>query len=127
MVCAGISVGGHTDLHVFQAGTVTGERWDEILDPYVCPYAGVIGNDFMLKDENARPYRAVVVEERLEGLGLELMEWPARSPDPNPIDVLKCRQKWKQKMLLAQLHLIYFLSLAPQNMVLSFFQNMLQE
>ncbi len=60
MVWAGISLGGYTDLHMFQGGTVTGVRYrDEILDPYVCPYAGAIGNDFILMDGNARPHRAV--------------------------------------------------------------------
>ncbi|GFY07310.1 transposable element Tcb2 transposase [Trichonephila clavipes] len=88
MVWAGISLGGHTDLHVFQGGTVTGVRyWDEILDPYIHPYAGAIGNDFILMD-NARPHRAVIVEEYLEGLCLEQMEWLARSPDLSPIENL---------------------------------------
>ncbi len=44
---------------------------EEILDPYVRPYAGAIGNDFILMNDNARHHRAVVVEEYLEGLGLE--------------------------------------------------------
>ncbi|GFV31838.1 uncharacterized protein TNCV_2105881 [Trichonephila clavipes] len=77
---AGISLGGHTDLHVFHGGTVTGLRYrDEILDPYVRPYAAAIGNDFILMDDNARPHRAWIVEEYLEDHGLERMEWPARS------------------------------------------------
>ncbi|GFY36452.1 transposable element Tcb2 transposase [Trichonephila clavipes] len=81
----GISLGGHTDLHVFHGGTVTGLRYrDEILDPY----AAAIGNDFILMDDNARPYRARIVEEYLEDHGLERMEWPARSPDLNPIEHL---------------------------------------
>ncbi|GFW75125.1 transposable element Tcb2 transposase [Trichonephila clavipes] len=55
LVWAGISLGGHTDLHVFHGGTVTGLRYrDEILDPYVRPYAAAIGNDFILMDGNAR-------------------------------------------------------------------------
>ncbi|GBM73988.1 hypothetical protein AVEN_121796-1 [Araneus ventricosus] len=63
MVWAGISLGGHTELHVFHAGTMTGVRYrDEILDPYVRPYTGAIGKDFILMDDNARPHRAVVVE-----------------------------------------------------------------
>ncbi|GFX98395.1 transposable element Tcb2 transposase [Trichonephila clavipes] len=38
MVWAGISLNSHTDLHVFQGGTLTGVRyWDEIIDPYVYP------------------------------------------------------------------------------------------
>ncbi|GFX95882.1 transposable element Tcb2 transposase [Trichonephila clavipes] len=63
LVWAGISLGGHTDLHVFHGGTVTGLRYrDEILDPYVRPYAAAIGNDFILMDDNARPHRAGIVE-----------------------------------------------------------------
>ncbi|GFX71342.1 transposable element Tcb2 transposase [Trichonephila clavipes] len=69
--------------------TVTGLRYrDEILDPYVRPYAATIGNDFILMDDNARPHRARIVEEYLEDHGLERMEWPARSPDLNPIEHL---------------------------------------
>ncbi|GFX77158.1 transposable element Tcb2 transposase [Trichonephila clavipes] len=59
-----------------------------ILDPYVRPYAAAIGNDFILMDDNARPHRAGIVEEYLEDHGLERMEWPARSPDLNPIEHL---------------------------------------
>ncbi|GFW55632.1 transposable element Tcb2 transposase [Trichonephila clavipes] len=89
LVWAGISLGGHTDLHVFHGGTVTGLRYrDEILDPYVRPYAAAIGNDFILMDDNARPHRARIVEEYMEDHGLERMEWPARSPDLNPIEHL---------------------------------------
>ncbi|GFW37154.1 transposable element Tcb2 transposase [Trichonephila clavipes] len=89
LVWAGISLGGHTDLHVFHGGTVTGLRYrDEILDPYVRPYAAVIGNDFIMMDDNARPHRARIVEEYLKDHGLERMEWPARSPDLNPIENL---------------------------------------
>ncbi|GFX01283.1 transposable element Tcb2 transposase [Trichonephila clavipes] len=89
LVWAGIWLGGHTDLHVFHGGTVTGLRYrDEILDPYVRPYAAAIGNDFILMDDNARPHRAGIVEEYLEDHGLERMEWPARSPDLNPIEHL---------------------------------------
>ncbi|GFT13086.1 transposable element Tcb2 transposase [Trichonephila clavipes] len=82
---AGISLGIHTNLHVLQGGTLTGVRYrDEILDPY----AGAIGNDFILMDDNARTHRAVIFKEYLEGLGLERMEWSARSPDLNPIENL---------------------------------------
>ncbi|GFT85519.1 DDE_3 domain-containing protein [Trichonephila clavipes] len=74
---------------VTEGGTLTGVRYrDEILDPYVRLQAGAIGNDFILIDDNARPHRAVIVEKYLEDLGLERIEWPARSPDLNPIQHL---------------------------------------
>ncbi|GFU00320.1 transposable element Tcb2 transposase [Trichonephila clavipes] len=89
LVWAGISLGGHTDLHVFHGGTITGLRYrDEILVPYVRPYAAAIGNDIILMDDNARPHRAGIVEEYLEDHGLERMEWQARSPDLNTIEHL---------------------------------------
>ena len=37
-------------------------------------------------DDHARPHRARVVTEFLEGHGIERMEWPARSPDLNQIE-----------------------------------------
>ncbi|GFU86371.1 transposable element Tcb2 transposase [Trichonephila clavipes] len=84
------SLGGHTDLHVFHGGTVTGLRYrDEILDPYVRPYAAAIGNDFILMDDNARPHRARIVEGSIWRITVwNEMEWPARSPDLNPIEHL---------------------------------------
>ena len=59
MVCAEGSVHGKTDLHIIQNGTLTAERYcNAILDIYVRPYAGAIGLDFILMDDNARPHRA---------------------------------------------------------------------
>ncbi|GFX55255.1 transposable element Tcb2 transposase [Trichonephila clavipes] len=87
MVWAEISLGGYTGLHVFHGGTLIDVRYrDEILDPCVHQYASTIGIDFSLMDDNARPYRNVIVEEYLEGLGLERIEWPAQSPDLNQIE-----------------------------------------
>nr|KAG5695939.1 hypothetical protein BaRGS_017520 [Batillaria attramentaria] len=87
MVWDGISVLGKTDLHVFWNGTLTAIRYrDEILDPVVRPYAGAIGPEFILMDDNARPHSARIVDQYLEEESMELMEWPARSPDLNPIE-----------------------------------------
>ena len=72
MVWAGISLGGHTDLHVFHGGNLTGVRYhDEILDAYVRPYAAATGNDFILMDDNAQPHLVMLVEDNLESQGLE--------------------------------------------------------
>ncbi|GFV45897.1 transposable element Tcb2 transposase [Trichonephila clavipes] len=54
MIWAGISFGDRNDLHMFQGGTLTSVKYrDEILEPYVRPYAGAIGNYFILMDDNA--------------------------------------------------------------------------
>ena len=42
--------------------------------------------NFLLMHDNARPHIATVVREYLESLGIEAMDWPARSPDLNPIE-----------------------------------------
>jgi hypothetical protein len=62
-----ISRDGRTDLHVLKRGTMTGVRYqDEIFDVYVRPYAGVVGTEFILMDDNARSHRARVVEQYLQ-------------------------------------------------------------
>jgi len=87
MVWAGISRGGRTDLHIMMRGMTTGVRYrDEILDIYVRPYAGAIGPQFILMDDNARSHRAMVVEDYLQQETIVRMHWPARSPDLNPIE-----------------------------------------
>ncbi|GBO09672.1 hypothetical protein AVEN_31530-1 [Araneus ventricosus] len=87
MVWAGIMSDGRTPLHVFERGTVTGVRYrDEILEPYVCLFRGAVGPDFILMDNNARPHRALLVDEFLESEDIHRMDWPARSPDRNPME-----------------------------------------
>ncbi|GFX91263.1 transposable element Tcb2 transposase [Trichonephila clavipes] len=47
---------------------------------------GTIGDDFILMDHNCRPHRANLVEYFLFEEGIVRMEWPAYSPDMNPIE-----------------------------------------
>ena len=87
MVWGGISFDGVTDLYVIQNGALTGVRYrDEILDVYVRPFAGAVGDNFVLMDDNARPHRARVVNDYLEDEGIERLDWPSRSPDLNSIE-----------------------------------------
>ena len=87
MVWAGISIGGHTDLYFIDRGALTGVRYrDEILHPIVRPFAGAIGDDFILMDDNARPHRALVVNQYLQRETIVRMDWFSCSPDLNPIE-----------------------------------------
>ena len=87
MVWAGISAQGKTDLHVIDNGTLKAGRYvNEILDVHVRPYAGAIGPDFILMDDNARAHRARITNRYLEQAAIVRLDWPARSPDLNPIE-----------------------------------------
>ena len=56
MVWAGISVNGKTNLYAIENGTLTALRYcNEILDQFVRPYAGSIGQKCILMDNNVRP------------------------------------------------------------------------
>ena len=87
MVWAGISVNGKTDLYVVENGMLTTLRYcNEILDQFVRSYAGAIGPDFILMDDNACPHCAHVTDAYLERETIVRMDWPARSPDLNQIE-----------------------------------------
>ncbi|GFV24664.1 transposable element Tcb2 transposase [Trichonephila clavipes] len=87
LVCGGISIDGRTDLYIIRDGPLTARRYrDEILRPIVIPYAAAIGDEFILMDDNCRPHRANLVEDFLFEEEIVRMEWPACSPDMNPIE-----------------------------------------
>ncbi|GFU54753.1 transposable element Tcb1 transposase [Trichonephila clavipes] len=87
LVWGGIMVNGRTELHIFDRGFVTGDRYyEEVLLPHVRLFRGAIGRDFILMDDNARPYRTLAVEELLRSDDITRMDWPAYSPDLNPIE-----------------------------------------
>ncbi|KAL0154047.1 hypothetical protein M9458_050647 [Cirrhinus mrigala] len=68
-------------------GSLTAIRYrDEILRPLVRPYAGAVGPGFLLMQDNARPHVAGVCQQFLQDEGIDAMDWPARSPNLNPIE-----------------------------------------
>ncbi|GFX96687.1 transposable element Tcb2 transposase [Trichonephila clavipes] len=87
LVYGSISIDGHTDLYIIRDGPLTARRYrDETLRPILVPYAAAIGDDLILMDDNYRPHRGNLVEDSLFEEGIVRMEWPACSPDMNPIE-----------------------------------------
>ncbi|GFW40546.1 transposable element Tcb2 transposase [Trichonephila clavipes] len=86
LVWRGFMLDSRTDLHIFDAGSVNGTRYcNEILLPYVRLFRGTMGLQFLFMDYNAPCHRTVAAEQLLENEDIERMDWPARSPDHNPI------------------------------------------
>jgi transposase len=88
MVWGAISVQGRTELVSLRgARMMTAVRYiTDILDPHVIPYSPFIGPNFVNMHDNARPHTARIVQEYLRETETPVMEWPARSPDLNPIE-----------------------------------------
>ncbi|GFV95356.1 transposable element Tcb2 transposase [Trichonephila clavipes] len=87
LVWGGLMLGSRTHLHIFDAGSVNGTRYcNEILLPYVRLFRGAIGLQFLFMDDNAPCHSTVAATQLLESEDIERMDWPARSPDLNPIE-----------------------------------------
>lgn len=78
-----------TDLVFIGTGTLTASRYiTEILEDHVVPYVPSIGENFHLMHDNARPHvakhRQIVFGRCRHSV---YVNWPAKSPDLNPIDI----------------------------------------
>ncbi|GFT40650.1 transposable element Tcb2 transposase, partial [Trichonephila clavipes] len=66
LVYGDISIDGRKDPYIIRDGPLTARRYrDEILRPFVVPYAAAIRDDFILMDDNCRPHCANLVEDFL--------------------------------------------------------------
>lgn len=85
MVWGGITWNGRTDL-VRINGNLTSQRYvDEVLIPTVIPFIRRNQNT-VLQQDNARPHSARNTVIALQDRGIEVLPWPARSPDLSPIE-----------------------------------------
>ncbi|GFW29154.1 transposable element Tc3 transposase [Trichonephila clavipes] len=86
LVWGGIILGSRTDLHV-QSVTITGHIYqDVILEQHVHLFLGAMGAEFLFIDDNARPHQSNIVDECLQSEDITRMDWPAYSPDVNPVE-----------------------------------------
>ncbi len=75
-------------LYVWQGSA---ESWDILWGNsphHVVPFAPFVRENFLLQQDNARPYVTRVARDFLETVGIKALEWPAFSPDLNPIEHL---------------------------------------
>ncbi|GFX18768.1 transposable element Tcb1 transposase [Trichonephila clavipes] len=86
LVWGGIILGSTTDLHA-QSLTMTGHIYrDVILKQHVRLFRGAMDAEFLFMDDNARPHRANIVDECLQLENITRVDWPAYSPNLNPIE-----------------------------------------
>jgi transposase-like protein len=84
MVWAGIWWNDRTEIVIIR-GTMTAVRYlNEIVRPHILPTAQQ--NNLKLQQDNAKPHTAQIVKAELAVI--EVLRWPARSPDMSPIEHL---------------------------------------
>lgn len=75
MVWAGVSLGYRTELHIFRWDSMTAVRYRvSVKAPAVRLYVGVVGSAFVLMDDNASPYRVVLIQDYLKSAGISRIE-----------------------------------------------------
>ena len=69
-------------MHEFMNGNFTSHCYrDEIHALHVVPFAGAVGQAFMLMGDNATAHRSRIVTAFFDKQKIERMDWPARFPD----------------------------------------------
>jgi hypothetical protein len=86
MVWAGISIDNRIDL-IGVSGRLNAMNYMEnILEDHVVSAAYGVGQNFILMQDNAKPHTTGITRNFLQERGIQVMEWPALSPDLNPIE-----------------------------------------
>ncbi|GFW21581.1 transposable element Tcb1 transposase [Trichonephila clavipes] len=87
MVWGGIGYHSRTPL-VRTAGTLNSQRYiSKVLEPVVLPYLqGLVTAIF--QQDNTRPHVARIVQRFFVNQQIELLAWPAHSPDLSPIETM---------------------------------------
>ena len=81
------AINGHFKIALVPvAGSLKSPKYTQILKDCIAPIC--VDSDFIFMDDNAKPHRAKIVKEYKERVGMKCLDWPARSPDLNPIEHL---------------------------------------
>ena len=96
MFWAGISMARKTQLVTIR-GNLNAQRYiNEVINPHVLPIAQQGGPNFIFQQDNARAHTARVVQNHFAQNGVNVKEWPASSPDLNPME--HCWDALKQQV-----------------------------
>ena len=86
MVWAGVTINQRTRLCIVDGHINAQRSVDEILQPVIVPFLGRMNQRAVLQDDNALPHRGCVVNEFIRQFNIRGLDWPANSPDLNPIE-----------------------------------------
>lgn len=89
MVWGGISLMDKTELVFLDECNVNAANYvQQVIQPHVIPYSQRVGRDFVFIYDNARPHTAHTTHSALSEANINVLSWPALSPDLNPIEHL---------------------------------------
>ena len=88
MVWAAVTMHRRTSLQ-FIVGNLNSQWYvHEVMRPIVLPFLRQIGQGAVFQDDNVRPHRRHIVNDFVRVKNINRMDWPANSPDLNPIENL---------------------------------------
>ncbi len=91
-----ISVYGMGSLHVLE-GTMNAERYIKVLEQHMLPSRLLV-----FQQDNVKPHTAAITTAWLYSRRVQVLNWPACSPDLSPIDNIWHIIKWKIRQRVSQ-------------------------
>ena len=88
MVWGGFTAHHRTQLVIIQGNLNAVQYRDRIVGPVIIPFLQRYGPGLTLQQDNARPHTARIIQCYMQQHDVDLLPWPANSPDLAPIEHL---------------------------------------